>query len=229
MRLPLLPLVSAPGQAESPLHKLNLICPSLYNSLSEAEKDSLLSFHWLSRHGSDSSPPLREDALHPSPDLPDLSTFCPPQVSDALPSIPASSPSTVRQPLSPPFSVEPEALPMVPPGFGQSDEVDSNLLDALTSSTSLTLLPENTPQLSIYRGKELIRPAAEVGSSTSHNPEKAVKAFAWSRGIGTELSPLQTRSSRKQKELLNSVQNVPDFPSQEGKALRALKALARSK
>jgi hypothetical protein len=85
------------------------------------------------------------------------------------------------------------------------------------------------PQLPIFRGKELIRPGDEAGSSCSLGPGKSEKAYAWSRGIGTELSPLQTRSSRKQKELQNPGKNASDLPPLEGKALRALKALARSK
>jgi hypothetical protein len=117
----------------------------------------------------------------------------------------------------------------VNPGFGQSEDVDPNLLDVLASSSPPPFCRISEPQLAIFRGKELIRPGVEAGSSSSLGPVKVEKAYAWSRGIGTELSPLQTRSSRKQKELLNPGQSAPDLPSLEGKALRALKALARSK
>jgi hypothetical protein len=55
------------------------------------------------------------------------------------------------------------------------------------------------------------------------------KNFAWSRGIASEISPLQTRSSRKKKEVLSSQQADSNLPTLDGKALRAMKALARSK
>jgi hypothetical protein len=82
----------------------------------------------------------------------------------------------------------------------------------------------------LFTGEKISFALVEAGSSSSRGQIKVEKSFVWSRGIGTELSPLQTRSSRKQKELMNSVQNEStDLPTQDGKALRALKALARTK
>jgi hypothetical protein len=148
-----------------------------------------------------------------------------PQTSVASPLIP-SSPTI---PISPPSFIESEVLSLEPPGFGQSEDVDPTLLDALASSTLPSILPNIDPQLAIYRGKELIRPGVEAGSSSSLGHVKVTKSLAWSRGIGTDLSPLQTISSRKQKELHNSVHSGSDLQIQDGKALRALKALARTK
>jgi hypothetical protein len=55
------------------------------------------------------------------------------------------------------------------------------------------------------------------------------KSFAWSRGIGVELSPLQTRSARKKKDCSSTQLAVLVVSTQDGKALRAMKAIARSK
>jgi hypothetical protein len=198
-------------QAFSPLKKVSQICPSLFSSLSEAEKNTVLNFPWLSSRTS-VSPPAQDVSSPPSPAELD------------------PSPSTLTaQPLSHSSDEGPETHPLTNPGFGQSDEVDPNLLDELASSRPLSHLPFLEPQLAIFRGKELIRPGDEAGSSCSLGPEKSEKAYAWSRGIGTELSPLQTRSSRKQKQLMNPGKSASELPSLEGKALRALKALARSK
>jgi hypothetical protein len=54
------------------------------------------------------------------------------------------------------------------------------------------------------------------------------KEFAWSRGLGIELSPIKTRSARKSPVLNLKVDSAPILPT-DGKALRALKALARTK
>ena len=81
----------------------------------------------------------------------------------------------------------------------------------------------------MYRGKELLNPANDPGSSTSLPADKATNTLAWSRGIGLELSPLQTRSSRKKKEAESTQPVATECPSQDGKALRAWKALARTK
>jgi hypothetical protein len=190
--VPLSPSPSALGLVESLLLKLNQICPALFNSLSAAEKDSIQSFHWLSSLGIDSTP-SRVAKLLPSPALSAPSTVaCPPILvySHSLPTPPPSLPD--RQLSPPPSSLDPEATSLILPGYRQSDDVDLNILDTLSTSTTSMNLPDSTPLLPIFRGKELIRPAAEAGSSTSLHPVKDDKAIAWSRGIGTDLSPLQT-------------------------------------
>jgi hypothetical protein len=57
---------------------------------------------------------------------------------------------------------------------------------------------------------------------------EAEKEFAWSRGLGIELSPVKTQSARKKASVEKS-QDPVSLTSTEGGALRALKALARSK
>jgi hypothetical protein len=103
------------------------------------------------------------------------------------------------------------------------------LLAALNNSFTKDDLPENCSHLHIYRGKEPINSAVGASTSLNHPIDTKEKNFVWSRGISTELSPLQTRSSRKKKETMGSQQAPNDSNSQNGKALRALKALARSK
>jgi hypothetical protein len=114
------------------------------------------------------------------------------------------------------------------PGFSQPTDEGSKLLEALNATFS-TDPPENFTHLPVFRGNELINPAREEGTSSSRPTDSAQKTFAWSRGIGVELSPLQTRSSRKKKGLLNNTLEPADIPSQDGKALRAMKALARTR
>jgi hypothetical protein len=68
------------------------------------------------------------------------------------------------------------------------------------------------------------------GASTPQLSSTNQRSFAWSRGLGIELSPLQTRSSRKKKEDLNTLQSTSaDISLSEKAPLRALKAKARSK
>jgi hypothetical protein len=81
----------------------------------------------------------------------------------------------------------------------------------------------------MYWGKEHYIPATERGSSSTLSSDKDTKSLAWSRGIGVELSPLQTHSSRKKKEIESTHLATTDLPLQDGKALRALKALAITK
>jgi hypothetical protein len=61
-----------------------------------------------------------------------------------------------------------------------------------------------------------------------HSAIEARKEYAWSQGLGIEHSPIKTRSARKKSTLDSSTVSVPQS-STEGGALRALKALARSK
>jgi hypothetical protein len=91
------------------------------------------------------------------------------------------------------------------------------------------LLPFDSVPLPTVLGMEALDPKVDSGSSSSHAPVKGGKAFAWSRGIGSELSPVKTQSSRK-KQVGLSIQNSDSVPtSPDTGALRAMKALAREK
>jgi hypothetical protein len=119
-------------------------------------------------------------------------------------------------------------LHSVHPGSNQSEQDGCSSIGGFKYFT-LFFLPANTVQLPMYRGKELLLPISEVGASSSLPLDTEAKSYAWSRGISSELSPLQTRSSRKKKEILSSQQSDPAPSTLDSKALRALKALARSK
>jgi hypothetical protein len=126
-------------------------------------------------------------------------------------------------------SLDSEASLQVLPGYREAEEDEAYLSDLLNSSSSRPFIPGNSSQLPIFRGKELIDPSSKTDTSNTLLTDKDRKDFAWSRGLGTELSPLQTRSSRKKKEISSIQPKVTVIPPMDGKALRALKALARSK
>jgi len=121
------------------------------------------------------------------------------------------------------------APPMTLAGYRQTKDVDISLLVTSPPLLSSTEPSATFPELPIFRGKESMHQDSGAGSSNTKCPGTASKVTDWHRGIAPEFSPLQTRSSRKQKELLNSSLADSDSPPQQGKALRALKALARSK
>jgi len=122
-----------------------------------------------------------------------------------------------------------EASTRVLPGYREAKEDDSLLSDLPSSSSTLPLVPSSSSQLPIFRGKELIDLSLKAGTSNNLPSLKDRNEFVWSRGLGTELSPLQTRSSRKKKESAGSLPETTENPPLDGKALRALKALARTK
>jgi hypothetical protein len=211
----------SPTQNDNRLSKLKLLCPLLYRSLSVADKEAINNFSWL-------SPPL--EAIHsrtsdPSPTLEPTvhsshSSILPLGVSSLLPDSTAD-PSTGHS-----CSVPSEAKQDLP-GYSQPEEEGTALLDALSLPLHSFTLPSHTTQLPTYRGKEVI--SETTGAGTSNSKLMDTKSFAWSRGLATELSPLQTRSSRKKKEAQGTQQMDSVLPSLDGKALRAMKALARSK
>jgi hypothetical protein len=61
------------------------------------------------------------------------------------------------------------------------------------------------------------------------SPTKEGKDFAWSRGIGLELSPIKTRSCRKKLSQAVVKTTKIDSYSNDNGPLRAMKALAREK
>jgi hypothetical protein len=115
------------------------------------------------------------------------------------------------------------------PGYREAEEKDSKLsetLDSLLPSLSDIRFPQPLP---IFLGKKAIDSTVEIGSSSSQLSGKGGKAFAWSRGLASELSPVKTRSS--QKKLASSSHKADESipTSLDSGALRAMKALARAK
>jgi hypothetical protein len=201
------------GQTDPSLRKVIQSCLSLYSTLTETEKDTFHNFTWINR-------------------VTDLGKEPPHQAPDSFPQTLAAQSQTLpfnKQPNSAHSIIDPDAPPLVPPGIGQSQDLDPNHIELSAIMTTPPHLQELESHLDIYRGKELIISNVEAACPSSRGLDKTEKPIAWSRGIGTNLSPLQTRSSKKQKELWTTVQNDPELMIQEGKALRAAKALARSK
>jgi hypothetical protein len=85
-------------------------------------------------------------------------------------------------------------------------------------------------KLPVYLGKSVIDDVATKGEANCSwsSAIEAGKEYAWSRGLGIEHSSIKTKSARKKMTLDSSIVSVPQT-STEGGALRALKALARSK
>jgi hypothetical protein len=83
-------------------------------------------------------------------------------------------------------------------------------------------------KLSTYRGKAK-NYNADGGFLFKTSPIRNGKEFAWSRGLGMELSPLKTRSSRKKLAQTSTLLLSLCHPITELGPLRALKSLARAK
>jgi hypothetical protein len=85
-------------------------------------------------------------------------------------------------------------------------------------------------KLPTFRGKAPIVASTSSEATSSKPPStRDGKDFAWSRGLGIELSPLKTRSSRKKlaQDSSELIESVPS-PTDNG-PLRAMKALVREK
>jgi len=214
------PSPPSPGQPVSLTSKIYKLCPSLYYTLIAAEKETINLLHWSSVP----SPSMPEDEI-PQPTLPVASSLESTQSLSTNPILPSPSSQLTLQSCS----TGPTDPFVLLSGYRQPEENEDSLLAALSSSTLAQFLPDSASQLPIFRGKEHIAPSTDAGTSSSHQARTLDKSFAWSRGIGVELSPLQTRSARKKKDCLSTKLTVLVVSTQDGKALRAMKAIARSK
>lgn len=115
------------------------------------------------------------------------------------------------------------------PGYGELELDEPTLSDVLDSLIPFVRGNKNITKLPVYKGKSMVgsRQDSEVNSSRVNSGEG--KEFAWTRGVGIELSPLKTRSS--QKKLASHIQDKIDFSSSpiDGGPLRAVKAQAWEK
>jgi hypothetical protein len=115
-------------------------------------------------------------------------------------------------------------------GFRESEEGESSLIVVLDSLIPFIRDKNASIKLPTYLGKAIHNSAGNMEESTSKvQPGESGKEFSWSWGIGIELSPIKTRSTRKKlaQKLTQTDVTVP--PSTDSGALRALKALARTK
>jgi hypothetical protein len=115
-------------------------------------------------------------------------------------------------------------------GYKESDEGDSMLFVVLDSLIPFICDKESTVKLPVFQGKSSYRSETESGEAGCSNSTdvKAGKEYAWSRGLGIELSLIKTRSARKKSTLVSTDSIFPQ-PTTKGRALRVMKALARSK
>jgi len=78
------------------------------------------------------------------------------------------------------------------PGYREAEEEDSSLyaiVDCLLPNLKSPLDPVPLP---IYLGKNALDPKVDTVTSSSLNPGKGSKDFAWSWGIGSKISPIKT-------------------------------------
>jgi hypothetical protein len=114
----------------------------------------------------------------------------------------------------------------------RESEVDDEALLAVFDSLLPSARDKDPPiPLPVFLGKEVVdeTPGGELASSSKPNPVGKGKEYAWSRGLGIEISPIKTRSSRKKLEGGLVLSEGKDITTSDSGALRALKALAREK
>jgi len=238
--------------ADSTLGKLQLFCPTFFNSLSILERHSLSSSTWLKKSITKLSAPLVEvskvphisaqigrlvtsppsSLLFSSP----LEKVTPPVVLLAKedPVIGVFSSSETSSPHETYYSQELtqplQASQHSPPGYREPKEDASTLSAVLDLFIPFLHGSEAYVPLPTFLGKKPIDPGVERGqANTSSVPAtEGGKEFSWSRGLGIELSPIKTRSARKKSSFDLKVDPAPILPT-DGKALRELKALARTK
>jgi hypothetical protein len=139
--------------------------------------------------------------------------------------LPQAIPSRTNKQSSEDSKREPPRLP----GFREAEAGNSSLLAALESLFPSLTAPFDSFPLPTALGRDAFDPKVDLGSYSSCALVKGGKAFACSRGIGSELSPVKTWSSRK-KQVDLSLQNIDCVPtSPNSMALRAMKALTRDK
>ena len=130
-----------------------------------------------------------------------------------------------------PRSSQPEPeLPTNLPSYRELEHEESNLTTVLDSLIPFIRGNDSTIKLSVFIGNLETVLETELGdySGKSTNIREARKEFAWSRGLSIEHSPVKTRSARK-KASIEKVVEPSLRSSTDGGALRALKALTRSK
>jgi hypothetical protein len=113
------------------------------------------------------------------------------------------------------------------PGFSQPIEEEEALLDTLRPTSPSSLYLNSISHLPIFRGKEIISTPSDAGTS---NTNRGIQRLL----LGLEGLPLRFPHYKlevpgKRRRFLCTQQPDTILPTQDGKALRAMKALARSK
>jgi hypothetical protein len=160
------------------------------------------------------------DSDHLTPVLADLRTM----------TIPEPEPfQELSSPVLPDSLAKEESL--VVPGYGEpatSDHSLDRIISALVPSFSESIKPIPIPT---YLGKEVVTRTSTTGTHSDPSGDGIAtrKEPTWSWGLGFELSPIKTRSSRKKAGTLDSLPTRQTTTILEQGALRGMKALAREK
>jgi hypothetical protein len=115
--------------------------------------------------------------------------------------------------------------------YQESEEGESTLSAVLDSLIPYLRDTSDPIPLPTFLGNRMVTPSGTLGEldEASNTELEPVKAYAWSRGLGIEYSPIKTRSTRKKQQEKVISTAVVDPSTAESGALRAVKALAREK
>jgi hypothetical protein len=215
-----------PRETSSPddslVGKIQLLCPSLYNSLSSWDR------LFITEHGNNI---FSTEALVASPDLPTPSTEPVPSVSLPLPNsssetFPSPTNPTTRVSSSPSnTTIANSPQPYTLPGYTEPDQSELRLEALFPTALSSHSLPFESLPLPTYQGNSVIHPSPDLPSSSTQIFPTGPDPH-WSRGIGLELSPLKTCSARKNSQTELKAPEDSAAVTTHG-ALRGFKALAR--
>jgi hypothetical protein len=211
---------------DSLLGKLQLLCPSLYNTLSASDRLFII-------EQTDTILPPEHSSSLPDHVTPIHTTIQPtaPEPSTSIPNttLPITYPARATETDS--FSASEVAQDPIPiAGHTEPSQSETQLDALIQDSFPVPSLPFDSIPIHTYLGKNLVQSSgshSDRPSSSGVNPSPVLDP-TWSRGVGLELSPLKTRSARK-KTLTGSSSAVSTIPVPSQGALRGLKALARGK
>jgi hypothetical protein len=215
---------------DSLVGKIQLLCPSLYNSLSSWDR------LYITEQGNNI---LCSETLVAPPNLPTLSPYLPqtepvPTVSHSIPRpsstthLPLSDPPTGVSATHPTTDITDTPQTCSLPGYTESTQSEFQLETMYPTASSSHSLPFDSIPLPTYLGNTIYHPTLPSADhpSSSNMPLPPGPDPHWSRGIGLELSPLKTRSARKKSQTGPKTSGSTTNVTNQG-ALRGLKALAR--
>jgi hypothetical protein len=230
------PESSTPSDSDDSLSsKLKNFCLAFYHSLSFLELENLKASQNLQSLCSPEVSLSKEEAI---PTLPESQpSFSELDIEPShFPSVEVtSSLLPVSAPLPPPPSIR-ELSPSTsfPPLISRLSEPTAGLSSITTVMNSLVPLSRESFSpipLPTYIGNTYLAPPSSPGATTSSltNPTDPPLNYTWSRGLGSDFSPVKTRSTRKKLLRETNPSTVLDSSTTESGALRAVKALARGK
>jgi hypothetical protein len=119
---------------------------------------------------------------------------------------------------------------LVEVGFREPEEDSSSLNTVLESLIPFIKDNDQALKLPMFIGRKCIDRGESSGQSTSKiKVASQGRDFAWSRGLGVEVSPIKTRSNQKLQSQNTVLINDSNPSSSESGPLRAVKALDREK